>query len=110
MRRANLKFFTGLIILLSIGAAAPASAWPYNPYPWPDPAFAWGPPGPPGPVLLVAPEPPGPQVIYVTPPAPRQWIEKGPQYRYYCPEPAGYYPAVSRCPKGWLKVAGQSGQ
>ena len=27
-----------------------------------------------------------------------------PQYRYYCSDPGGYYPAVARCPKGWMKV------
>jgi hypothetical protein len=27
-----------------------------------------------------------------------------PQYQYYCPEPAGYYPQLQSCPKGWLKV------
>ena len=27
-----------------------------------------------------------------------------PQYQYYCPEPAGYYPQLQSCPKAWLKV------
>ena len=26
------------------------------------------------------------------------------QYLYYCPDPAGYYPQLQNCPKGWLKV------
>jgi hypothetical protein len=26
------------------------------------------------------------------------------QYSYYCPDPAGYYPQLQSCPKGWLKV------
>lgn len=26
------------------------------------------------------------------------------QYSYYCPDPAGYYPQLQNCPKGWLKV------
>ena len=25
-------------------------------------------------------------------------------YSYYCPDPAGYYPQVQNCAKGWLKV------
>ena len=25
-------------------------------------------------------------------------------YWYYCPNPAGYYPYVKKCPAGWLKV------
>lgn len=27
-----------------------------------------------------------------------------PQYSYYCPDPAGYYPQLQSCPKGWLRV------
>ncbi|HMC62550.1 MAG TPA: hypothetical protein VKJ01_25365, partial [Candidatus Solibacter sp.] len=27
-----------------------------------------------------------------------------PQYQYYCPDPAGYYPQLQSCAKGWLKV------
>jgi hypothetical protein len=26
------------------------------------------------------------------------------QYSYYCPDPAGYFPQVQNCAKGWLKV------
>ena len=29
---------------------------------------------------------------------------QAPQYRYYCTDPGGYYPSVSRCSKGWMKV------
>jgi hypothetical protein len=32
----------------------------------------------------------------------------GPQYSYYCPDPAGYYPQVATCPKGWLRVLPQN--
>jgi hypothetical protein len=28
-------------------------------------------------------------------------------YSYYCPDPAGYYPEVATCPKGWLRVVPQ---
>lgn len=31
--------------------------------------------------------------------------EQGESVWYYCPDPAGYYPYVRRCPKGWQKVA-----
>ena len=31
------------------------------------------------------------------------------QYSYYCPDPAGYYPQVQTCPKGWLKVVPDGG-
>src|SRR6266511_1150751 len=26
------------------------------------------------------------------------------EYSYYCPDPAGYYPQVQTCAKGWLRV------
>jgi hypothetical protein len=26
------------------------------------------------------------------------------QYQYYCPDPAGYYPQVATCARGWLRV------
>ena len=26
------------------------------------------------------------------------------QYQYYCPDPAGYYPQVNTCARGWLRV------
>ena len=28
----------------------------------------------------------------------------GGEYWYYCTDPAGYYPQVQNCAKGWLKV------
>jgi hypothetical protein len=30
------------------------------------------------------------------------------EYSYYCPDPAGYYPQVATCPKGWLRVVPQN--
>ena len=30
--------------------------------------------------------------------------EQAPVYWYFCRDPQGYYPYVSRCPKGWMKV------
>ena len=64
--------------------------------PWP---YYYGPP----PVYYA------PQPFYVDP-GPETYIERddgsalGPDYRYYCANPAGYYPQIPRCPKGWLKV------
>jgi hypothetical protein len=31
------------------------------------------------------------------------------RYSYYCPDPAGYYPQLQNCPKGWLKVVPDAG-
>lgn len=59
----------------------------------------WGPPP-----VYYAPPP----VVYVTPPPPQAYIEKAPNYAYYCRRPAGYYPQVPRCPDGWLKVVPDS--
>jgi hypothetical protein len=55
----------------------------------------WGPP----PVYYTP-----PPVVYVAPPPPQNYIEKAPNYAYYCRRPAGYYPQVARCPEGWMKV------
>lgn len=33
-----------------------------------------------------------------------RYVERDPGYRYYCTEPAGFYPEVQTCPKAWLKV------
>jgi hypothetical protein len=35
--------------------------------------------------------------------APQQYSSPR-QYSYYCPDPAGYYPQVPTCAKGWLRV------
>src|SRR5271165_3164262 len=33
-----------------------------------------------------------------------QFSQGGPAYLYYCPDPAGYYPQVPSCSKGWMRV------
>jgi len=33
-----------------------------------------------------------------------RYVERDPGYRYYCTEPAGFYPEVQACPTTWLKV------
>ena len=37
-------------------------------------------------------------------PEPQQSQPEEQGYWYYCPNPAGYYPYVKKCPEGWLKV------
>ncbi len=34
----------------------------------------------------------------------RSFTGQGEQYSYYCPDPAGYYPQVPACARGWLRV------
>jgi len=41
-----------------------------------------------------------PAEIYVQP----QPQAEAARYWYYCKDPAGYYPSVKSCPKGWMKV------
>ncbi len=43
-------------------------------------------------------EQPAPVYEQTTPPAPQ------PAYWYYCPNPQGYYPYISQCPSGWMRV------
>ncbi|MBU9856548.1 hypothetical protein J1778_14810 [Rahnella sp. H11b] len=45
-----------------------------------------------------------PAVVYAAPPQPQTYVEKPPAYAYYCQNPAGYYPQVPACPRGWMKV------
>ena len=45
----------------------------------------------------------GPPVAVYAPPA-YYSAPSVPTYWYYCQNPAGYYPYVSQCPRGWLTV------
>lgn len=84
-----------------------AAAWPG---PGPDWHGPWWPPGPFASVVVITPispdffPPPAPPHPEVAAPQPSIWVEKSQTFQYYCPDPAGYYPKVSRCPKGWMKV------
>lgn len=61
------------------------------------------------PVVYVTPPAYAPPVVVVprsvavvpSPPAPA-YVE--PAWWYYCSRPAGYYPYVSSCPAGWMRV------
>jgi hypothetical protein len=37
-------------------------------------------------------------------PGPATFIQRDPGYRYYCRDPAGFFPDVPNCGTGWLKV------
>ena len=37
-------------------------------------------------------------------PGPTNYVQRDPGYRYYCRNPAGFYPDVPNCSTGWLKV------
>ena len=59
--------------------------YPAPVYPYPDPYIP--------PVVMPAPPPPA----------------YAPQYWYYCPNPAGYYPYVPACPTNWMAVPASPG-
>jgi hypothetical protein len=44
-----------------------------------------------------------PAAVYADP-GPTSYIQRDPGYRYYCRNPAGFYPEVSNCGTEWLKV------
>ena len=43
-----------------------------------------------------------PEAVYVQPRAP-DYVEKNIRYRYYCPDPDGYFPNVRKCDARWEK-------
>lgn len=43
-----------------------------------------------------------PETVYVEPRAP-DYVEKNIRYRYYCPDPDGYFPNVRKCNTRWEK-------
>ncbi len=57
-----------------------------------------------------APKPPPtsgpPQIYYVYPPS--SYDEPPTHYRYYCPDTRRYFPDVTECRSGWLKVVPDS--
>ncbi len=62
----------------------------------------WGPPpiyySPPP--VYVQPAPP----VYIQQAPPPTYVERQPEYWYYCAQSATYYPYVKSCPRGWMKV------
>ncbi|MDR1995716.1 hypothetical protein [Azonexus sp.] len=64
----------------------------------------WGPWGHPSPWYA-------PVVVVPSEPAPMIYIEKNEPssgaFWYYCRDPSGYYPYVSECREGWLRVLPQ---
>ncbi len=44
-----------------------------------------------------------PGAVYADP-GPTTYVQQDPGYRYYCRDPAGFYPDVPNCSTGWLKV------
>lgn len=70
----------------------------WGPYPYPFPYYPSYPYAPYySPPAVIIQQPPEISVQ----PAPQA---EAPSYWYYCKDPQGYYPTVTRCPKGWMRV------
>ena len=91
-----------LVALLLAASATPSLAW-WRGGVWIGPGVVVGPP------VVVVPPP-----VYVQPPvvveqpAPvyqEQSPQAAQQFWYYCQDPAGYYPYVKECPRGWQPVS-----
>ncbi len=71
---------------------------------WGPPIF-WG-----GPIVIAPPllpfgyYPPPPPAVVRQAPVYVQPRDDDDSYWYYCEDPKGYYPYVSTCPSGWMKV------
>jgi len=84
---------------------APAFWWgapyyPYSyhyPYSYYDDSYAWPVYGGPGPTTYI-------QQDSGTAAQTGAGQSSGGEYWYYCTDPAGYYPQIQNCVKGWLKV------
>ena len=93
----------GLVALLLASSTTPALAW------WRGGVFV-GPGVVVGPSVVVAPPvyvPSYPAPVVVEPSAPvyQQQPQTAQQSWYYCQDPAGYYPYVQQCPRGWQPVS-----
>jgi hypothetical protein len=69
----------------------------YYPYSYYDGSYAWPVYGNPGPTTYI-------QQDSATAAQSGASQSGGGQYRYYCIDPAGYYPQIQNCAKVWLKV------
>ena len=91
----------GLIAAVAAGlvasSATPALAWRARVFV--GPGIVVGPP------VVVAPSDPAPVVVEPAPVQQEQPQTAARQYWYYCQDPAGYYPYVKECPRGWQPVS-----
>jgi hypothetical protein len=97
----------GLIAAVAAGlvasSATPALAWRARVFV--GPGIVVGPPVLVGPPVVVAPSYPAPVVVEPAPVHQEQPQTAARQYWYYCQDPAGYYPYVKECPRGWQPVS-----
>jgi hypothetical protein len=106
----RLRFGFLLAVAVLVVSVAPAHAWVavhgfHGPHVFVGPRVFIGPdpfwyayPYPTYPPVVVQPSPPA--QVYVQP----QQAPPAESYWYYCENPKGYYPYVSQCPGGWMRV------
>jgi hypothetical protein len=105
MKKIGLTFLTVLFVIGLMMAGNAQAGWHGHYRGWGGPGIYWG-----GPVVVGPPwypygyYPQAPTVVQQTPVyvAPQQ--EEDSNYWYYCMNPKGYYPYVTSCPSGWMKV------
>jgi hypothetical protein len=106
MKRWAVSLAAIVFSLAIVATATPSEAWHFT---WHTPP--WGYPyghlhGYPYPYIYAPPP------VVVQPPQPQVYIQQQqPQpesYWYWCRNPEGYYPHVSQCASGWLKVVPQT--
>ena len=97
----------GLIAAVAAGlvasSATPALAWRARVFV--GPGIVVGPPVVVGPPAVVGSSSPAPGVVEPAPVHQEQPQTAARQYWYYCQDPAGYYPYVKECPRGWQPVS-----
>ena len=107
MMRFRILAPMALITLLVVGSigwtATPALAWRERVFV--GPGLVVAPPVVVGPPVVVAPSYPAPVVVEPAPVYQEQPQTAAQQYWYYCADPAGYYPYVKECPRGWQPVS-----
>ena len=118
------KLFKSVLIAVAIGSITTSSAWadPYGYRVGGHGGGGWGalglalfgtavflaataPPPPYYPAPVYVPQPYVPQTVVVTQAATAPAPAPQTNWWYHCDQPAGYYPYISTCPRGWTKVS-----
>jgi hypothetical protein len=102
MKKIGLTFLI-LLIITALMAGSAQARWHGYYRGW-GPGIFWGVPIVVGPLLYPFGRYPSPPVVVQQPPVYVQPQQEDAAYWYYCENPKGYYPYVSSCPSGWMKV------
>lgn len=100
-------FFLAIMLGCGFSSAKALAHWHGYHGGWCGPRFYWGGPIVVGPIwgFPYGYYPPPPRIIHEPPIVVQpQNPETNVYYWYYCEDPKGYYPYISSCPGGWMKV------